>query len=266
MANENKCGNWAETFPGKPEDPDYKKLEEHDRDSAYNAYFKSYALWDSLRLINLDQKMKESPGWVELLTDAADEVLATGQPDERLEFYASQYLSKELALKLMRNRKVVGTCSQDQSPRFHAVNICKLAAETTKWDIFLRSHLDIMNDRFERASDGSYAWAGRKTYLKELEALDIPAVDLLIGTSLQVSNVSDNHYNSSIHRTGRALSDASDKDALEQRLVTMISDDNTPWINTAVTGLRVRGLRWVKMRGRWRSRPETKISREYATW
>ena len=46
----------------------------------------------------------------------------------------------------------------------------------------------------------------------------------------------------------------------------MISDDSTPWISMAVTGLRVRGLRWVKIRGRWRSRPETKISREYATW
>jgi hypothetical protein len=82
-----------------------------------------------------------------------------------------------------------------------------------------------MNDRFERMSDGSYAYAGRKTYLQELEALDIPAIDLLIGTSLRVSNVSDNHYRSSIGRTGRALTDASDKDALEQRLITMISDD-----------------------------------------
>ena len=111
------------------------------------------------------------------------------------------------------------------------MNICKLAAETTQWDIFLRSHLDIMNDRFERQSDGSYAWAGRKTYLQELEALDIPAVDLLIGTSLRVSNVNSNHYWSSIGRTGRALSDASDKDALEQRLVTMICDDKLDTFN-----------------------------------
>ncbi len=111
------------------------------------------------------------------------------------------------------------------------MNICKLAAETTKWDIFLRSHLDIMNDRFERQSDGSYAWAGRKTYLQELEALDIPAVDLLLGTSLRVSNVSENHYWSSIGRTGRALADASEKDALEGRLVMMISDEKLDLFN-----------------------------------
>jgi hypothetical protein len=81
-----------------------------------------------------------------------------------------------------------------------------------------------MNDRFERMSDGSYAWAGRKTYLKELEELDIPAVDLLLGTVLRVDNVIDNHYFGSVGRTGRALADAEDKDALEKRLLTMINN------------------------------------------
>src|SRR6185369_1933666 len=111
-------------------------------------------------------------------------------------------------------------------PRYHAMNICKLSAETAKWDIFLRSHLDIMNDRFDRMSDGSYAWAGRKTYFKELEQLDIKAVDLPIGTCLRVANVSDNHYWGSIGRVGRALVDVPDKDALENRLLTMILDTN----------------------------------------
>ena len=216
---------WAETFPHKPKYPDYEKLNEHNMDSAYNAYYTRYERWNSLRLVELDRKMNTSTYWRDLLVTAADEAIATGNSDAQFEFYVSRYLSKETALKLMRSRRVIGNCSQDQSPRYHAMNICQLAAETTKWDIFLRSHLDIMNDRFERQSDGSYAWAGRKTYLKELEALDIPAIDLLIGTSLRVSNVSDNHYWSSIGRTGRALTDASDKDALEARLVTMISDD-----------------------------------------
>ena len=100
-----------------------------------------------------------------------------------------------------------------------------LSAETAQWDIFLRSHLDIMNDNFERMSDGSYAWGGRKTYLKELEELDIAATDLLLGTALRVENVDDNHYFGSIGRVGRALADTEDKDALEHRLVTMIADD-----------------------------------------
>jgi hypothetical protein len=118
----------------------------------------------------------------------------------------------------------MGNCSQDQSPRYHAMAICQLAAETAQWDIFLRSHLDIMNDRFERQSDGSYAWAGRKTYLKELEELDIAAIDLLLGTAFRVQNVNDNHYRGSIDRLGRALADAQDKGALESRLFGIVED------------------------------------------
>src|SRR4051812_30556780 len=43
---------------------------------------------------------------------------------------------------------------------------------------------------------------------------------------------------------------------------TSTVEEMAPWTSTAVTGLRVRGLRWVKIRGRCRSRPDTKISRE----
>ncbi|MBK7503592.1 MAG: hypothetical protein IPI52_00240, partial [Bacteroidetes bacterium] len=80
---------------------------------------------------------------------------------------------KEKLLDEMRSTKVVGGCSQDSRPREHAINIAMLSAEVTNWEVFLKSHLDIMNDRFDRMSDGSYAYAQRKTYIKELEELDI---------------------------------------------------------------------------------------------
>ena len=113
----------------------------------------------------------------------------------------------------------------DQSPRYHALNIAKLSAETVNWEIFLRSHLDIMNDRFERASDGSYAWGRRKTYIKELEVLDINVLDLLLGISLRVANPSSNHYYGSIGRLGRALSETSKSNEIESKMLQMISDD-----------------------------------------
>lgn len=72
-----------------------------------------------------------------------------------------QKLSDKKKTKLldeMRSIKVIGGCSQDSSPRDHAVNIALLSAETNNWSVFLKAHLDIMNDRFERVSDGSYAW------------------------------------------------------------------------------------------------------------
>ncbi len=118
---------WAETFAGKPKYPDYEKLTEDNSDSAYNAYGKNYARWDSLRLISLDQRMKTSPHWEELLAVAAAEALATGNSDALLEFYVSRYLSKELALKLMRgpacNRQLQSR-SKSAVPRYEHLQAC----------------------------------------------------------------------------------------------------------------------------------------------
>ena len=216
---------WARQYPNEPAFPDFEKMKGKEFEIAYEKYIQQHHTWDSLRMRYLDQQMNQYPRWHDMLAEAVDESIDTGNSSTEFEFYVARYLSKEMALQLKRSRKVIGGCSQDQSPRYHAMEICQLAAETTKWDIFLRSHLDIMNDRFERVSDGSYAWAGRKTYLKELEALEIPAVDLLIGTCLRVENVSENHYRGSIGRVGRALADAGDKLALEQRLLAMVRDE-----------------------------------------
>lgn len=104
----------------------------------------------------------------------------------------------EKKLDELRHQLVYGFCSQDQSPRIHAMNIATLSAETIHWDIFLRSHLNILNDRFIRNSDASYAYQYRQTYIRELEELDINVVDLLLGTALRLDNASDGHYYSSI--------------------------------------------------------------------
>lgn len=218
---------WADGYPGQPKLPAYKELEKQNLEwnAAYETYYKEYKIWDSLRLNWLDAQMSRSAYWKSVLMEAVEEGVENGNSDAKLEFYVARYLSKTDALKLMRSRRVMGTCSMDQSPRYHAMSICQLAAETAQWDIFLRSHLDIMNDRFQRMSDGSYAWAGRQTYLKELEELDIHAIDLLLGISLRVENVSSNHYLGSINRVGRALADAANKDELENRMLTMMQDN-----------------------------------------
>jgi hypothetical protein len=226
---------WAGHFKNEPSFPDYEKLDEMEIEKVYEKFRKQRETWDSLRLSNLDKQMSKNGYWNNLLTEAAEESMDTGNSNSEFEFYVARYLSKETALQLKRSHKVIGFCSQDQSPRYHAMEICQLAAETTQWDIFLRSHLDIMNDRFERMSDGSYAQQGRKTYLKELEALGIPAIDLLIGTCLRVKNVSENHYWGSIGRVGRALADAEDKAALEQRLLAMVQDEKLDPYNRLLT-------------------------------
>ena len=125
----------------------------------------------------------------------------------------------------MRSTKVVGGCSQDSRPRDHAINIALLSAETTNWEVFLKSHLDIMNDRFDRMSDGSYAYAQRKTYIKELEELDINVPDLLLGISLRIENPATNHYYGNIGRLGRAISESKNKQDFETEMLSMIEND-----------------------------------------
>lgn len=119
---------------------------------------------------------------------------------------------------------MVGGCSQDQAPRIHALNIARLSAETVNWETFLRAHLDIMNDRFNRVSDGSYAWKDRKTYIKELEVLDINVPDLMLGISLRVKNASTNHYFGSLQRLGKALSETKDPTGMEEKMLAMVAD------------------------------------------
>jgi hypothetical protein len=144
--------------------------------------------------------------------------------NDTFEEYVARYVSAAEALELKRNRRVIGGCSMDNSPRIHAQNIAILSAETTKWEIFLRSHFDIMNDRFDRVSDGSWAYKDRQTYIRELEVLDINVPDLILGISLRVENPVENHYFGSIRRIGRALSETSANDLVETRMLDMIAD------------------------------------------
>ena len=118
----------------------------------------------------------------------------------------------------------MGSCSQDLAPREHARSIAVLAAETHSWDIFLSAHLDIMNDRFERMTDGSYAYSSRKTYLKELEELNLNVVDLMLGLILRAQNTAPNHYYGSVWRLGWALTESKERNAFEARVQEMMKD------------------------------------------
>jgi len=191
-----------------------------------NEYRKKYNEWDSLRLGRTDRLKEIDDEFNELFAAALQEALADGsESNNAFEEYVGRYKSPKVALELKRSRIVVGGCSQDMSPRVHAMNIARLSAETINWEIFLRSHLDIMNDNFERISDGSYAWAERKTYIKELEVLDFNVTDLLLGISLRIENPGEHHYYGNISRLGRALSESQYQVAIENKILDMIRDE-----------------------------------------
>lgn len=213
-------------FPGKPKYP-----KDDADDDVFNKYFDDYMEWNSLRLAWIQNELSKTNTFKDLLSKAVDEVMNKGYSGAALEEYVSDYLSKEMELELKRREKVVGSCSQDQRPRLHAQRIAVLAAETAKWEIFLRAHLDIMNDRFERVTDGSYAWGRRQTYIRELEELGINVPDLLLGISLRIHNPSQNHYFGSITRVGRALAETQHAAELEQKMLDMIADNTLDYYN-----------------------------------
>ncbi len=182
--------------------------------------------WESNRLSRLDSLKVNAPRFMTLFNEAYVQSTQEKFSDDEFEEYVGMYISKEAQLEMKRNRIVTGGCSMDQRPRIHALNIALLSAETIKWEIFLRSHLNIMNDRFDRISDGSYAQEARETYIKELEVLDINVLDLIIGISLRIENPASNHYYSSIGRMGRAISESNNTSTFENTLLEMISDDD----------------------------------------
>lgn len=138
---------------------------------------------------------------------------------------------KLLLLEELRSTEVIGSCSQDKSPREHAVNIAMVSAETQRWDVFLKAHLDIMNDRFERNSDGNYAWGQRNTYIREIEELNINVTDLLLGIIFRIKNPATNHYYGSIGRIGRALSETQNRKEVEQAMLSIIADQDLDLYN-----------------------------------
>lgn len=226
--------NWAKRYEGEPKEPDIDWNSPYAEEQSAK-YYREVQQWNNKRIAALDEKMKKDQFHKSLLMEATEEAISNNMGDEELEFYVERYLSPKEALEMKRNRKPMGACSMDRRPRQHAANICRLAAETSQWDIFLRAHLDIMNDRFDRMTDGSYAWAARGTYLKELEELDIDAQDLLIGTCLRSANTNKNHYFGDIGRIGRALSETSRPDTLVARLTSMIKDERLDLFNRLLT-------------------------------
>lgn len=195
-----------------------------DPDAEGERNYEAMEAWNKVSHDRIDSLFHVNKRCAFMLKEAVKEALVQGNSDDEFEYIVGRFSSKKTELELKRSRRVVGFCSQDQGPRLHAREIAILSAETVQWDIFLRAHLDIMNDNFDRVSDGNYAWAGRKTYIQELEALNINVLDLLIGIALRVENPSKNHYYGDNDRLGRALAETHQPEIFEQKVLSMIKD------------------------------------------
>jgi hypothetical protein len=215
---------------------DFKGKWLFDNDNRINQKIESFYFPENFQLIALPKKYARMVGYSECLIDTATSVFHPDSKEGGLVILPKDWnklpITKKIELlELMRNTEVVGGCSMDSSPREHAVNIALLSAETYKWEVFLKAHLDIMNDRFPRLSDGNYAWGNRKTYIKELEELNINVTDLMLGICLRVENPADKHYYGSIGRVGRAIAETKDNTAVEEAILAGITDQSLDTFN-----------------------------------
>ncbi len=169
-------------------------------------------------------EVKATPNFELLKQKALNVATATGYSVDYLSNLMEQCGDKRAVLRLKRSYRLVGQCSQDDSPRRQLQGIAALAAETAHWESFVRAHLDVMNDRVNRVTDGSYAWGGRKTYIRELEDLGLDIPKLLIGTCLQFNKPAKNHYFGNISRIGRALAETRYAQQVEDLLFKMVQD------------------------------------------
>ncbi len=200
-------------------------------DENYDLYYKEYDIWDSLRTLYIEDTLSKTDDFKKRVVQTVRNCLKNNESNREFEELVARYYSKPLALELKRGRKVYGRCSMDSSPRNHAKKIAELAAVTTNWNVFLRSHLDIMNDRFERTAYSSYGEARFGTYIPEIEALNINVPDLVFGISLRADNVGENHYFGNINRMGRALSETKYVAEMESRMKNAIADPQLDMFN-----------------------------------
>lgn len=186
--------------------------------------YNDYAKYQQVRRDYADLVLSGKPEFIRLLQNAVYEAINKACSDPDLEYFAGKYLHKKHQLELLRSRYVSGECSEDQSPRNHALEIAQAAAEIGRWNIFIKAHLQILNDNFSRVSDGSYAQENRLTYVQELEAINVDVSTLLTGICLRANSGLSQPYRGDTRRVGRALAESQSFEAVAAQLRTQIAD------------------------------------------
>ncbi|REC50148.1 hypothetical protein DRF67_01030 [Chryseobacterium pennipullorum] len=202
-----------------------------DKTGYSDEYIEAFYFPENFKTIPLDAKYSRQIIYSDCVIDTSDSKFKKGAKEGRLsEGIPENWRNlpkdeKENLLDSLRSVVLVGFCSEDEGPRNQGIYMALLSAETSNWSVFLKSHLDIMNDHFERASDNGYAREQRQTYIKELEKLNINVPDLIFGISLRMENPVENHYYGDIYRLGRAISESKDLKLFLTQLLSMIADE-----------------------------------------
>lgn len=198
-------------------------------------YYRKLATWDSLRIENIRKTLSKTDKFKELLDNVIEQTVSTKLSDEGIEFYIAEFKSKELALQLSLNRKDEGGFDNFSTQYCdHAKQILQLAAETANWSIFIDKHLYVLNDNFEPECSHIKKGETKRTYISELEKIEVNVIDLLLGSSLRVGNPTKNHHYLDARAVSRALSEIKNNDEVEIKLLSMIEDQELDDFNRMI--------------------------------
>lgn len=132
----------------------------------------------------------------------------------------------EAVLQLKRSRVVHGSCSMDNKPVNHLKNIAKYAVLANNWNVFVRSHMDIVNDRFSSVVYSNYGEMSRNTPIIAFVKIGMNLAKLFCGSILTAADCRKNHYQSGSQRIGRAISNLQNPQPCLSILRDMIKDDH----------------------------------------
>ena len=202
-----------------------------------DGFYDIYNKWEATRIARVDSLMQRDSRFRALFEEALDEAANhLSVTDEEFEEYTEKYASKVQALYFKRCREVISNY-QDHTGRRHLFNIARLAGETLEWEIFLRAHMSIMNERIfhelpEFSTDTGKPFYINETYIREMEAINVNVVDFLLGLGMRLELVSEG-YNRNPFRLGKPLAEALDCEVALNALLAMIADNELDDYNRA---------------------------------
>jgi hypothetical protein len=106
--------------------------------------------------------------------------------------------------------------------------IALIASEINYWPVFIRAHLEILSYKDDRMPKNI---GRRKTFMKELEALELNLKDLLLGILLRIENPSMNHYYANFRGLGRSFVESKHRSELKAIMISIIKDPELDYFN-----------------------------------
>ena len=132
-----------------------------------------------------------------------------------------------LLLDSARNIQLDIFCgTYNPSEGIYTRDIAILAAETGNWDLFLRAHLQILNEETYNSTQDYFGVEVQYSHVRELEALGIEVHELMLGCWLAVQNPAPNRVFLYLNQLGVGLTEMQDRDQIEWQLLNLVTNES----------------------------------------